>query len=145
MNKNQNSIASMFMDKKLIRSLRILLLTILIMLILAIVNIIENPALWWYGMLGIFAGYIIGRMFFYRQKAIEFDEESLRVVSKMDWIGIMWLILSLSLDIGKKWVLSFWFPDYLVSVLGSSLIAGIMVGRLAKNIKQIKKLIKQIS
>lgn len=108
------------------------------MIVLISYNIFENEIGFFLAIIGFILGVGIGlasgRVF-----SVRWHQEDLKVVSRMDKIGIMFLIPYLIFTFYRERILTFWFHGPLLSAFTFSLIAGIMLGRIMYLFFHIKK------
>lgn len=130
------------LDKKLIFRLAIFIAIFLVMVVLISVNVFENKIgilLAGTGLvLGVCIGLASGRVF-----SIRWNQEDLKVVSRMDKIGIFFLVPYLIFTFLRERILEYWFHGVLLTAFTFSLIAGIMLGRIMYLFFHIKKTLKE--
>lgn len=126
------------LDKKLIFRLAIFIGIFFVMIVLISFNVFENKI----GLLlastglvlGIGIGLASGRVF-----TIRWHQEDLKVVSRMDKIGFMFLVPYIVFSLFREKILMYWFHGVLLTAFTFSLIAGIMLGRIMYLFFHIKK------
>ena len=85
---------------------------------------------------GTLIGIVAGRMF-----KISWDDEAQKVVSRLDKIGVFFLIMYISIEIGRKWLFGYWIHGSALNAFGLIFLAGLMLGRLLTTLKNIKKVL----
>lgn len=128
MQKPQKKHITHHLDKKLQSRLRIYFAVSLVFLILFINDLIHGAINFEYGLLGIFAGIIIGiitaRMFH-----ISWDEDANRVVGRLDIYGIIILIAYVAFALFRNQLVSYFTHGKEVTGVTFAVLAGIMFGR----------------
>jgi len=89
-------------------------------------------------MLGMMAGAI-----FVRRKRIYWEEETSRVIARMDRIGIVLLVLYIVVAIIRHLFLDYWIHGNQLIGFSFSLAAGTMLGRLLTMRSQIRQILKE--
>ncbi len=87
-------------------------------------------------LLGLFIGFIATRMFL-----IHWHEEKAKVVSRFDTIGIFVMLLYVSFAISRTWIFGHWIHGSVLAAFTYSILAGIMIGRIAGMRLKIKKIL----
>lgn len=90
----------------------------------------------------IMLGMMIGAAFV-RRKRIYWEEETSRVIARMDRIGIILLILYIAAAIVKHFLLDHWVRGGQLIGFSFSLAAGTMLGRLISVRSQIRQILKE--
>lgn len=134
--------AKRHLDKKLIIRLAIFIGIFLVMVVLISLNVFENKIgilLAGTGLvLGVGVGLASGRVF-----SIRWNQEDLKIVSRMDKIGIFFLVPYLFFTFFRERILEYWFHGVLLTAFTFSFIAGIMLGRIMYLFFHIKKTLKE--
>ena len=89
-------------------------------------------------MLGMMAGAI-----FVRRKRIYWEEETSRVIARMDRIGVILLVLYIAIAIIRHFLLGHWLRGNQLVGFSFSLAAGTMLGRLLSMRSQIRQILKE--
>lgn len=90
------------------------------------------------GMLGMLLGSI-----FVRRKRIYWEEETSRVIARMDRIGIVLLVIYVVVAIVRHFMLGYWMHGKQLWGFSFSLAAGTMLGRLLTVRSQIRQILKE--
>lgn len=131
-------------DKKIIIRLRILLFLLLAMTIFLFHELNKEISYLPIALMGIFVGYILGRLFFIRSRKFVWNETSLKLITTIDWYGFIVLIIYLLFFFGKNWFFGHWFHDLKLVVITLSLSIGIKIGRILGTRSQVRKAFKLI-
>ena len=89
-------------------------------------------------MLGMMLGGI-----FVRRKRIYWEEETSRVIARMDRIGVILLVLYIALAILRHFLVDQWFHGKQLIGFSFSFAAGTMLGRLLSMRSQIRQILKE--
>jgi hypothetical protein len=90
----------------------------------------------------IMLGMLLGSLFV-RRKRIFWEEETSRVIGRMDRIGIFLLVIYIGFVILRHFVLEYWIPAKLLIGFSFSITAGAMLGRLLSIRSQIRQILKE--
>jgi hypothetical protein len=91
--------------------------------------------------LGLFIGFIATRMFM-----IHWHEEKAKVVSRFDTIGIIIMLFYAAFSVSRTWLFGHWIHGSILTAFTYSILAGIMIGRIAGMRLKIKTILsKQLS
>jgi hypothetical protein len=90
----------------------------------------------------IMIGMLLGAVFV-RRKRIYWEEDTSRVIARMDRIGIMLLMLYIAFGIIRHLFLGHWISGQLVMGFSFSMAAGAMLGRLLSMRSQIRQILKE--
>ncbi|VVB75131.1 Uncharacterised protein [uncultured archaeon] len=124
----RHKIVKRFVDRKLRMRMALFAIIILALLVLITYDIFMgaiNAPLALAGILiGILVGFFAGRMF-----NITWHEESNKVVSRMDWIGIIVLVIYMIFAIFRTQIFSAWVSGPAAGAFGFCVIAGTLIGR----------------
>ena len=130
-----------FVERKLIVRLRIFFFVIFILLDIIIyemsigyISAVETLGAL---LLGFCSGYI-----FVRRKRIYWEEETSRVIARMDKIGIALLVIYIAFFLGRHWLLRQWLHGHELTAFAFSFAAGAMIGRVFNMRLQIRKVLK---
>lgn len=141
MKKEDKSAVIPYLDKRLVRRLRIYTVVMLIMLLVIIFEVLRGAftAAWAGGgiLIGLGIGTIISRMY-----SLKWDEDTSQVISRIDWIGAVILVCYLIFVFTRTHYLSYWIHGTPLLGLIFSLTAGTMLGRVLSTEHGIKKILK---
>ena len=140
---NRKKIAKKHIQAKLIKRLKIFIIIILIIIGIIIYKIILGDISIWLASKGLLfgtsIGLIAGRMF-----KMFWHPETEKVISRIDEIGVIFLLLYITVEIGKKWFFGHWLQGVTLNAFSLIFLAGLLLGRVLTMIKGIKNiLIKQ--
>jgi hypothetical protein len=90
----------------------------------------------------IMLGMMVGAIFV-RRKRIYWEEETSRVIARMDRIGVVLLVLYIALAIIRRYLLDHWLHGNQLIGFSFSLAAGTMLGRLLSMRSQIRQILKE--
>lgn len=131
-----------FVQKKLIIRLRIffILFFILVDIILYEISLYYISPLMAMGALvfGFFSG-----LLFVRRKKIYWEEDTARVIGKMDQVGVVLLIIYILFSVTRHWLLHQWLQGNQLTAFSLSFAAGAMGGRLLSMRRQIKRVLRE--
>ncbi|MCW8966598.1 MAG: hypothetical protein OQK82_07940, partial [Candidatus Pacearchaeota archaeon] len=129
-------------EPRLIRRLKIFAIIITIILIIEIYKVLlgkTNISLVIFGFLiGITIGLIMGKI-----SKIIWDSKTEKVVSRLDKIGMIFLILYICVAIGKRWLFGHWLHGTDLSTFTLTFLAGVFLGRFLMIIKRIKQVLRK--
>ncbi len=91
-------------------------------------------------LLGLFIGVIATRMFI-----IHWHEERAKVVSRFDTIGIIIMLLYVIFSISRSWLFGHWLHGSTLTAFTYSILAGIMIGRIAGMRLKIRSILSEQS
>jgi hypothetical protein len=137
----KNKHARQFVERKLIIRLRIFL-ALLVMLLGVIVYEISNDYMSPDKTLFAFSCGILMGVVFNRRKKIFWEEETSRVIARMDRIGIVLLIIYIAYVIFRHEWLAHLFYGHQLTALSFTLTAGTMTGRVLSMRTQIRQVLK---
>ncbi|MEO8795036.1 MAG: hypothetical protein ABI390_06180 [Daejeonella sp.] len=92
-----------------------------------------------------FAGILVGTTVGFargRLTNIIWNDESGKVISRMDRLGILVLIIYLPFTIFKKWIFGYWIHGPVLTAFTFSFVAGALCGRIFSMRRKIRKLLK---
>ncbi|MFH1048751.1 MAG: hypothetical protein V1732_03750 [Patescibacteria group bacterium] len=127
-------------DRKLFNRLRIFFVIVVILVGLMLYDVFE-------GILGVnlaFGGFIPGLLigfFASRIFLIHWHEESAKVVSRMDAIGVIILLCYIFFALSRAWIFEHWIHGAALTAFTFSIMGGIMLGRLLGMRLNIKKIL----
>jgi hypothetical protein len=131
-----------FVQRKLIIRLRIFffLFFILIDIIFYEISLYYISPLMAIGSLifGFFSG-----LLFVRRKKIYWEEDTARVISKMDQVGIVLLVIYILFSATRHWLLHQWLQGNQLTAFSFSFAAGAMGGRLISMRRQIVRVLRE--
>ena len=90
----------------------------------------------------IMLGMMLGAIFV-RRKRIYWEEETSRVIARMDRIGVVLLVLYIAIAIIRRYLLGHWLHGNQLIGFSFSLAAGAMLGRLLSMRSQIRQILKE--
>lgn len=136
--------AKKHIDRKLIFSMRIFYVIGIILTGLMLYDVLEGIigielSLGGF-LLGLFLGLIATRMFI-----IHWHEERAKVVSRFDTIGIFVLLFYVAFSASRAWLFGHWIHGYVLTAFTYSILAGIMIGRIAGMRLKIKNILSEQS
>jgi len=91
-------------------------------------------------LLGLFLGFIATRMFI-----IHWYEERAKVVSRFDSIGIFVMLLYVAFSASRTWLFGHWIHGSVLTAFSYSILAGVMIGRIAGMRLKIKNILSEQS
>lgn len=142
LNSRKGKNAKQYVERKLIRRLRIFVVVFLILIVIIIYEIsqqyLEASACVGAMMLGILSGAL-----FVRRKRIYWQEETSQVIARMDRIGIALLVIYVLVSIARHLFLHNWLQGHRLTAFSLSLAAGAMLGRLLSIRSQIRQILKE--
>ena len=89
-------------------------------------------------LLGLFLGFIATRMFM-----IHWHEERAKVVSRLDTIGIIIMLFYVAFSVSRAWLFGHWIHGSALTAFTYSILAGIMIGRIAGMRLKIKNILSK--
>jgi len=138
--KKRRALARKYIEVKLLRRLRIFALIIAIIVGIVLFKIFLGEISIGLIVLGLIAGTIIGliagRMF-----KVTWHQETQKVISRLDAIGIIFLVLYIALEIGRKWIFGYWLQGSELTAFGLIFLAGLLLGRFLIMVKNIRKIL----
>src|ERR1035437_3860273 len=127
-------------DKKLIFRQRVFFVIITIFIIIDIVNVIKGKISALLAISGFLLttvlGLILSRIF-----KIHWHSEKQKVVSRLDIIGVIFLVLYIVIEIGRKWFLGHWLSGASLSALVLIIPTGLILGRFLGTSMKINKIL----
>ena len=87
---------------------------------------------------GFFSG-----LLFVRRKKIYWEEDTARVIGKMDQVGVVLLIIYILFSVTRHWLLHKWMQGNQLTAFSFSFAAGAMGGRLISIRQQIVRVLKE--
>lgn len=131
-----------FVERKLLLRLK-LFFGVFALLIVAICYEVTRQHLAGASAIGaIMLGMMIGAIFV-RRKRIYWEEETSRVIARMDRIGVVLLVLYILIAIVRHFLLEHWIHGNQLVGFSFSLAAGTMLGRLLTMRSQIRQILKE--
>ena len=138
--KNRQKFAKEHVAPKLLKRLRIFVIIITIIVGIAMYDVFLGQVSILLAILGLSAGTAIGlvagRMF-----KIFLHTETQKVVSRLDKIGVIFLVLYIAVEIGRKWLFGYWLHGAELNAFGLTFLAGLLLGRLLSMRKSIKRVL----
>ena len=142
MNSRTSKGAKQYVERKLILRLRIFF--IVFGLLLAVIayevsrNYLEVSAVIGAMMLGVLLGSL-----FIRRKKIYWEEETAKVIARMDRAGVILLVIYIAFALTRHWLLHHWLHGNELTAFSLSLAAGAMAGRILGMRAQIRQILKE--
>ena len=90
----------------------------------------------------IMLGMMVGAVFV-RRKRIYWEEETSRVIARMDRIGIIFLVVYVAIAVTRHFLVEHWLHGNQLIGFSFSLAAGTMLGRLLSMRSQIRQILKE--
>jgi|tagenome__1003787_1003787.scaffolds.fasta_scaffold19113393_1 uncharacterized membrane protein len=137
----KNKHARQFVERKLIIRLRIFFVILVLLLCIIVYEMSNNYLPSSQATLAFFSGILIGAVFT-RRKKIFWEEETSRVIARMDRIGIVLLIIYIVYVIFRHEWLAHLFYGHQLTALSFTLTAGTMTGRVLSMRTQIRQVLK---
>lgn len=134
---------AVFVNRKLLFRLRRLALFFVIVSAILIYEISNNYIAGFLAFAGFFTGFIIGYIVAKRMHNITWDEESSKVVGKVDTIGIVILVVYLLFAITRRWIFSHWLEGHALGAFVLSISCGAIISRLWFIRKKIRDVLKK--
>jgi len=136
-NKHQHHI-----DKRPRFRLRLYFLIAFVLIAIFLFNIIRGQLVASYGILGMIGGIIVG-IFSSRMYHISWNNDSEKVVGKLDLYGIIVLILYVLFEIFRDNIVTYITHGFEVGTIGFAVLAGIMIGRVMGTRGKITQVLKE--
>jgi len=137
----KNKHARQFVERKLIIRLRIFFALFILLLGVIVYEISSNYIPVSKAMLAFFSGILIG-VVFTRRKRFFWEEETSRVIARMDRIGIVLLLVYIAYLIFRHIWLAHLFYGHQLTAFSFALTAGTMTGRVLTMRTQIRQILK---
>lgn len=137
----KNKHARQFVERKLIIRLRIFFVVLILLLGVIAYEMTCNYTSANKALLAFFCGVLIG-IIFTRRKKIFWEEETSRVIARMDRVGIVLLIIYIAYVIFRHVWFAHLFYGHQLSALSFTLTAGTMTGRVLSMRTQIRQVLK---
>jgi hypothetical protein len=128
-----------YIDKKIVTKLRILAIMELVLLGILITHMVQSPGLILATVLTIIAGFFVGKYIVLRITAFDWDEKTLKVVTKVDRIGKIILGFYFVFALSRKWIFGQYFQGSALTQVILASAAGVILGRIFGTRTQIKK------
>lgn len=131
-----------FVQKKLIIRLRIFFILFFILVDIVFYEI----SLYYISPLMALGALLFGfftQLLFVRRKKIYWEEDTARVIGKMDQIGVILLIIYILFSATRHWLLHQWLQGNQLAAFSFAFAAGAMGGRLLSMRRQIKKVLRE--
>ncbi|QQS59625.1 hypothetical protein IPN35_01960 [Candidatus Peregrinibacteria bacterium] len=136
--KQRRAFAKQHVEQKLLKRLRIFAIIIAIVIGIVVYKILFDEISIRLAIIGLtfgtILGLITGRMF-----KITWDQEAQKVISRLDKIGVIFLMFYVVIEIGRKWIFGSWLHGKELSAFSLIFLAGLLLGRLLTMMKNIKK------
>jgi hypothetical protein len=137
----KNKHARQFVERKLIIRLRIFFAVLILLLGVISYEIAVRYIPVTKAMFAFFSGVLIGAVFT-RRKKIFWEEETSRVIARMDRIGIVLLVIYIAYVIFRHVWLAHLFYGHQLTAFSFALTAGTMTGRVLSMRTQIRQVLK---
>jgi hypothetical protein len=135
-----NRISKKHITSKLVKRIRIFIVVIAIIICIGIYKVLIGEISVYLAILGliigIILGFVVGRMY-----KILWHEETQKVISQVDKIGLVFLFLYIAVEIGRTWFFGNWLQGAELSAFGLIFLAGLLFGRNLAMLKNIKKVL----
>jgi hypothetical protein len=142
LNSRKGKNAKKYVERKLMRRLRIFFVVFIILIGVIIYEIsqqyLEASACVGAMMLGMLSGAV-----FVRRKRIYWEEETSQIIARMDRIGIGLLIIYILFSVIRHFFLHNWLHGHRLTAFSLSLTAGAMLGRLLSIRSQVRQILKE--
>jgi hypothetical protein len=142
LNSRKGKNAKKYVERKLMRRLRIFFVVFIILIGVIIYEIsqqyLEASACVGAMMLGMLSGAV-----FVRRKRIYWEEETSQIIARMDRIGIGLLIIYILFSVIRHFFLHNWLHSHRLTAFSLSLTAGAMLGRLLSIRSQVRQILKE--
>jgi hypothetical protein len=133
--------AKEFVEKKLIRRLKLFIVLLLLILCFIVYEIFKGyiePAI-------VFGASLFGLMLggtAVRRKRIYWNEETSQVIARMDRIGIFILVFYILFSVVRHLLFRYWFSGNMLTAFSLSFAAGAMLGRVLSMRAQIREILR---
>jgi hypothetical protein len=142
LNSRSGKNARHFVERKLLNRLKLFFL-IFALLVVAIFYEVARQHISSSASIGaIMMGMLLGGVFV-RRKKIYWEEETSRVIARMDRIGVILLILYIAIAVLRHFLVDHWFHGKQVIGFSFSVAAGTMLGRVLSMRSQIRQILKE--
>lgn len=131
-----------FVERKLIIRLKLFFVIFALLVVVIFYEVSKHHINATTSIGGIMLGMLLGAVFV-RRKRIFWEEETSRVIGKMDKIGVFLLIIYIGFVVLRHFLLDYWIPAKLLIGFSFSLTAGAMLGRLLSIRSQIRQILKE--
>jgi len=142
LNSRSGKNAKQYVERKLVIRLWIFFIIFLLLLTVIIYEInkgyLEGAACVGAMMMGIMIGAV-----FVRRKRVYWEEETSKVIARMDRIGIGLLVVYILFAVARHYFLHSWLHGNRLIAFSLSLTAGAMLGRLLSIRSQIRQILKE--
>lgn len=132
-----------YVHKKLLFRLRRLAVFFLVVTGILIYEISKNYIKAYLALGGFIIGFTIGYLAGKRMHKISWDQETSKVVGKMDRIGIIILITYILFSVTRRWIFSHWLEGYTLSAFVLSISCGAIISRLWFVRRKIRETLKK--
>ena len=142
LNSRSGKNARFFVERKLLIRLRLFFL-IFALLVVAIFREVARQHITSSTSIGaVMLGMLLGGVFV-RRKKIYWEEETSRVIARMDRVGVILLVLYIAIAIIRHFLVDQWFHGKQLVGFSFSFAAGTMLGRLLSMRSQIRQILKE--
>ncbi len=131
-----------FVQRKLIIRLRIFFFLFFILVDIFFYEISLHYISPWMATGALLFGFLSG-LLFVRRKKIYWEEETARVIGKMDQVGVVLLVIYIIFSVTRHWLLHQWLQGNQLTAFSFSFAAGAMGGRLLSIRKQIVRVLRE--
>jgi uncharacterized membrane protein len=131
-----------FVEKKLIVRLRIFFFLIFILIDIIVLEISLGYINAWLAVGCLIVGILSG-LIFVRRKRIHWDEETSRVIARMDKVGVLLLIIYIAFAITRYWFLHRMLSGNELTAVSVAFGTGAMISRVWSMRMGIRRILKQ--
>ncbi len=143
MKKINKQILQKYLDRRLFTRLRLLTILSLIMLVIIAFEVLENKFNIPLALSGILLGLVVG-IIASRMYHLSWDEETSKVIGRIDWIGAIILLLYIIFMIARILLLGYLVQGAPLFTTTLSITAGAMMGRIVGTRHGIHKILKDL-
>ncbi|MEO7961396.1 MAG: hypothetical protein ABIR19_07610 [Ginsengibacter sp.] len=134
---------TVFVHKKLLFRLRRLAIFFLVAISFLGYEIAKDGEAFYFAILGILMGILIGYVAGNKMHSIKWDNEAMKVVSKMDRVGIVVLVIYILFSISRRWIFSHWLTGNLLTTFILAISCGTISSRLWFVRRKIRETLKR--
>lgn len=131
-----------FVERKLLIRLKLFFAVFALLVVVVFFEVSREHIIASAAIGAIMLGMLIGGIFV-RRKRIYWEEDTSRVIARMDRIGIFLLIIYLALVIFRHFLLDQWIQGQQLIGFSFSITAGAMLGRVLSMRSQIRQILKE--
>lgn len=134
--------AKHFVERKLLRRLKLFFVLFALFTAIIFYEISRQQINFSTSIGAIMIGMLLGSVFV-RRKRIYWEEDTSRIIARMDRIGVFMLFLYIAFTIIRHFLLDHWFHGKSLIGFSFSIAAGAMLGRLLSVRSQIRQILKE--